>query len=86
VRLLEEYPARIAAAAETREPSVLANYLLDLCAEFSTYYSAGMREPARRVLCDDAAVRAARLLLVDAVRHVIRNGLTLLGVAAPERM
>jgi len=86
VRLLEDYPARIGAAAETREPSVLANYLLDLCAQFSTYYSAGMREPARRVLCDDAAVRAARLLLVDAVRHVIRNGLTLLGVAAPERM
>jgi arginyl-tRNA synthetase len=38
------------------------------------------------VLCDDGAVRAARLLLVDAVRHVIRSGLDLLGIAAPERM
>jgi arginyl-tRNA synthetase len=45
-----------------------------------------MREPKRRVLCPDAEVRSARLLLVDAVQHVIRNGLELLGVAAPEQM
>jgi arginyl-tRNA synthetase len=45
-----------------------------------------MREPERRVLCQDAPTRAARLLLVDCARHVIRSGLRLLGVAAPERM
>lgn len=86
VRKLEDYPTRVEAAAGKREPSVIANYLLELCAEFSSYYSAGMREPQRRVLCSDPEVRSARLLLVDAVRHVIRNGLQLLGVAAPERM
>jgi len=86
VRLVEDFPARIQAAAENREPSVIANYLLELCALFSTYYSAGMRQPQRRVLCDDAETRAARLLLVSAVRHVIRSGLWLLGMDAPERM
>jgi len=86
VRALEGYPAALALAAESREPSVVAHYLLDLCAHFSAYYSAGMREPAQRVLCEDASVRAARLLLVDAVRHVISTGLRLLGMAAPQRM
>ncbi|MDP6439946.1 MAG: arginine--tRNA ligase [Candidatus Brocadiia bacterium] len=86
VGLLEDWPARIRFAAETREPSVVANYLLELCARFSTYYSAGMREPERRVLCGDEALRAARLLLVEGVRHAIRSGLGLLGMAAPERM
>jgi len=86
VRHLERFPAAVRRAAEEYEPSVVASYLLELCADFSSYYSAGMREPERRVLCPDAQTRAARLLLVAATRHVIRNGLELLGVAAPERM
>ncbi|MFO8007456.1 MAG: arginine--tRNA ligase [Candidatus Brocadiia bacterium] len=86
VRHLEQFPRAVRRAAEQYEPSAVASHLLDLCADFSTYYSAGMSEPARRVLCDDDRLRAARLLLVDATRHVIRNGLDLLGVSAPERM
>lgn len=86
IRKIELFPEAVARAAGSNEPSIVANYLLELCAEFSAYYSAGMREKDRRVLCDDADVRAARLLLVDAIRHVIRNGLTLLGLEAPERM
>ena len=86
VRHLERLPQAIARAAAENEPSVIASYLLELCADFSSYYSAGMREPELRVLCPDEPTRAARLMLVDAVRHVIRNGLALLGMAAPERM
>ena len=86
VQMVEDFPAKVEAAAESREPSFIANYLLELCSQFSTYYSAGMREPERRVLCEDVRTRSARLLLVSAVRYVIRNGLTLLGVGAPERM
>jgi arginyl-tRNA synthetase len=86
VRHLEAFPRAVRRAAEAYEPSVIATYLLELCADFSAYYSAGMREPDRRVLCADAELRAARLLLVDATSHVIRRGLELLGVAAPERM
>ena len=86
VRKLETLPGTVMRAAQENEPSLIATYLLDLCAEFSAYYSAGMREKDRRVLCDDGAVRAARLLLVDAVRHAVSNGLALLGIAEPERM
>jgi arginyl-tRNA synthetase len=86
VRMLEDYPARVRSAAEGREPSVIANYLLDLCAKFSTYYSAGMKDAEKRVLCEDASTREARLLLVDGVRQVVSGGLHLLGMAAPQRM
>ncbi|MGD2175760.1 MAG: arginine--tRNA ligase, partial [Candidatus Brocadiaceae bacterium] len=86
VRHLERFPKAVQRAAQEYEPSAVATYLLELCADFSTYYSAGMREPERRVLCEDPATRAARLLLVDATRHVVRTGLELLGIAAPERM
>ncbi len=86
VRHIETFPRAVERAAAENEPSVIANYLLALCADFSSYYSAGMREPERRVLCPDEATRAARLVLVNATRHVIRNGLQLLGIAAPERM
>ncbi len=86
VRHLAEYPRALRRAADQYEPSIIATYLLDLCADFSAYYSAGMREPERRVLCGDDEVRKARLLLVDALRQVIRNGLQVLGVSAPERM
>ncbi|KPK65416.1 MAG: hypothetical protein AMK73_03040 [Planctomycetes bacterium SM23_32] len=86
VRHLERFPRAVLGAAQECEPSAIASYLLELCADFSTYYSAGMREPDRRVLCEDAATRAARLALVEAARHVIRSGLALLGMAAPDRM
>lgn len=86
VRHLERFPRAVRRAADEYEPSVIAAFLLELCADFSSYYSAGMREPERRVLCQDAPTRAARLLLVDCARHVIGSGLRLLGVAAPARM
>ncbi|MCD6416376.1 MAG: arginine--tRNA ligase, partial [Planctomycetes bacterium] len=86
VRDMEAFPRAVRRAAAEYEPSIIASHLLQLCANFSAYYSAGMRAPERRVLCRDARLRAARLLLVDATRHVIRSGLELLGVAAPERM
>ncbi len=86
VRMLENFPLRIAQAAEAREPSIIANYLLELCKLFSTYYSLGMKEPRKRVICEHKGTLHARLLLVDAVRNVISDGLYLLGVKAPERM
>jgi len=86
VRHLQRFSQAIRRAADECEPSAVASYLLELCADFSTYYSAGMREADLRVLCPDDDTRAARLLLVDGVRHVIRNALELLGLAAPERM
>ena len=56
------------------------HYLRELAQEFHTYYN------AHRFIVDDEALRDARLLLINATRQVIRNGLALLGVSAPETM
>jgi arginyl-tRNA synthetase len=86
VQKLADLPAVVQRAGSECEPSLVANYLLELCSLFSTYYSAGMREEDLRVLCPDGQLRAARLMLVDAVRQVVAGGLSLLGLAAPKRM
>ncbi len=78
--LLETWPARILAAAEELDPSIIARYLLDLSGEFHSWLQ------KQRVLGEDEKVTAARLLLVDSVRHLLGGGLALLGVAAPEKM
>ncbi|MFM7568211.1 MAG: DALR anticodon-binding domain-containing protein, partial [Betaproteobacteria bacterium] len=77
---LAEYPALIAQAADELAPHALAFYLKELAAELHAYYN------SERFLVEDAALRQARLALLLAVRQVLRNGLALLGVSAPEKM
>jgi arginyl-tRNA synthetase len=79
-RRLEEYPEMIAAAARELAPHAVTFYLRELAAEFHSYYN------AERILVDDADVRNARLALCAAVRQTLANGLSLLGVSAPEKM
>jgi arginyl-tRNA synthetase len=73
-------PQLLQTAAEDLAPHALAFWLKDLASEFHGYYN------AERFLVDDAALRAARLALLLAVRQVLRNGLALIGVSAPDRM
>lgn len=80
MKQLARYPEAVAAAAQNMEPHRIAYYLMELASVFHAYYN------RHRVLTDDAGVTAGRLYLVIAVRTVIRNGLTLLGVSAPETM
>jgi len=77
---LMEYPDVIENAARDLAPHSLAFYLKELAGEFHSYYN------AERFLVDDAALTVARLALALAVRQVLRNGLSLLGVTAPEKM
>ncbi len=77
---LSRYPEVLESAALNHEPHQLAHFLRDLANDFHTYYNAHM------FIVDDAALRNARLNLVMATRHALRNGLTLLGVSAPETM
>lgn len=77
---LAAYPDALADAAGELAPHQLANYLKDLAADFHGYYN------AERVLVEDDAVRNARLALLLATRQVLRNGLALIGVSAPEKM
>ena len=67
-------------SADTLHPHIIFNYLTGLAAGFHQYYN------KHRVVTDDMETTLARLSLVLAVKKVIRNGLSLLGVSAPERM
>ncbi len=77
---LARYPEVVQYAAAAREPQQIAQYLLDLAADFHTCYN------AVKVMVDEAAQRNARLALGLATRQVLRNGLELMGVGAPEEM
>jgi arginyl-tRNA synthetase len=75
-----EFPETVAAAASELAPHAIAFYLRELAGEFHSYYN------AERVLVEDEALRGARLALCAAVRQTLANGLSLLGVSAPEKM
>jgi arginyl-tRNA synthetase len=77
---LAEFPEIVRVAGEDLAPHALAFWLKDLAAEFHGYYN------AERFLVDDPALRRARMALLLAVRQVLRNGLGLIGVSAPDRM
>ena len=77
---LSRYPEVIHLAAANRTPQRVAQYLRDLSASFHSYYN------AHRVLVSDESLRNARVTLARGVQQVLRNGLTLLGVSAPESM
>ena len=77
---LLEFPEIIEAAARDLAPHLVAFYLRDLAAVFHSYYN------STPILTDDESLRMARLALVASVRQVLRNGLALLGVSAPDKM
>ena len=67
-------------AANNRAPQHLVHYLRDLANELHSYYN------AHQFIVDDDALRNARLALISATRTVIANGLTIIGVAEPDKM
>ena len=75
-----DFPQVIEVASEELAPHLIAFYLKELAAEFHSYYN------ATRFLVDDEKVKLARLALIAAVAQVLKNGLALLGVSAPEKM
>ena len=83
---LMRFGEQVAEAAKAYEPHRLVFYLQEMAAQFHQYYNRGNTDPACRVLGDDKAVTAARLVLVQAVKQVLANALGLLGVDAPEAM
>lgn len=84
---LAKYPSAVFQACEAFEPSLVTRALLDVAQRTASYLTAGNRDRSMRVLQDDdEAKKAARLHLIDGVRHVLSHGLALLGVRAPEAM
>jgi arginyl-tRNA synthetase len=77
---MTRYPEVLEQSAVNRAPHTLVHYLRDLANVFHTYYN------AEQFIVADSKLRNARLALVVGVQQVLRNGLTLLGVSAPESM
>jgi arginyl-tRNA synthetase len=77
-----DFPQLVETSAQELAPHLIAVYLKGVAAEFHSYYNSG----ENRILGEDNALTLARLALVAALAQVIRNGLALLGVSAPEKM
>lgn len=80
IKTLAEYPETVATSAEKLEPHRITFFLMNLAAAFHAYYN------KHRVLSEDPILSHGRLVLVESIRKVIRNGLALLGVDAPDKM
>ena len=80
VKFLLEFPNVIEKATDNLEPQTIATYLQSLAGMFHKYYA------KERVVTDDKNKTSARLILVKALQIVLANGLSLLGLQAPERM
>ena len=80
IKKLGDYPDEVASAARERAPHRIARYVHELAGLFHTFYN------QCRIIGVDSELQAARIALVTAVQHVIRHGLAILGVDAPEKM
>jgi len=80
MKLLDRYPEVLVRSADLMEPHRVTYFLMELASAFHTYYN------KHKVLGEDQQMTLGRLYLVRAVQKVIRNGLGLLGVSAPDRM
>jgi len=87
VRAMADWPRIVEAAARSREPHRVAFYLHDLASTFHAHWNRGKELPQLRFIRpEDIALSRARLALVAAVGMVLRSGLQVLGVEAPEEM
>lgn len=80
LKMVSRYPEIIEQAASLRAPHALVHYLRELANALHSFYN------AERILVEDESLRHARVYALQAVQQVLRNGLSLLGVSAPESM
>ena len=80
LKALDAFPEAILLASEKNEPYLVARSTMDIASAYNKFYY------ENRIMADEADVRSARLALTEAVRTVIKSGLYLIGLQAPERM
>ena len=80
VKLLNKFPETVREAANLSEPSLITRLLIDISQEFNKFYF------AHKIISDNKGESAARLALTAAVKQVIKNGLYLILIDAPEKM
>jgi len=82
---LMEFPDKIVIAAKTYEPYIISSYLLDTVSLFSTYFQR-YKSPRDKILSDDPRLKKARVNLSHCLKTVLKSGLNILGLEAPEKM
>ena len=80
IKLLANRLNIIKEAANQNEPSIITRYIIDVASSFSKYYN------ECQIIVEDEALKKARLALVKATGYVIKNGLNMLGINAPDKM
>ena len=80
LRIIESFPEDIVRAMQKNEPSIITRQVVALAQAFNRFYY------DVRIIDDDAAGTAARVALAKATAQVIKTGLYLIGVGAPDRM
>lgn len=80
IKAMKALPAAIENAAEKYEPYLISRNVIEICSAFNKFYF------ENRIMDEDEGVRSARLAVTDAARKVIKLGLYLVGIEAPERM
>jgi arginyl-tRNA synthetase len=86
IKQLSSYPELVENCALSLEPHRITIYLNEIVSAFHRYYHLGKLDSSKRVVSDDRALSTSRLWLVNTIKIVIKNGLHLLGVSAPEKM
>ena len=87
VELLVDFPQAIIDAGRLYDPNMIANHLLKLTGAFNSFYQR-KNEAGRtdKIISDDKDLTLARIALVKSVQLVVKEGLYLLGIQAPEEM
>jgi len=85
IATLARFPEVVRRAAEDYEPSLISRYLLDITEAFGGVYEL-FKSEGYRFLDEDPAIRASRMALVKGTARILRDGLALLGIEAPEKM
>ncbi|MDI3547111.1 MAG: arginyl-tRNA synthetase [Halanaerobiales bacterium] len=80
IKLLQQFPEIVIKAMERNEPSFITRHIIDIAQAFNKFYH------EYPILVDDREVQQARLLLVYGVKTVLKTGLALLGIEAPDKM
>jgi arginyl-tRNA synthetase len=86
IKLLGRFPDVVATAAERHAPHTLCDYLEEVAGAVNSWYHSGNLNPELRVVGVAEPLTGARLVLVRAIQVVLANGLSILGVHAPDRM
>jgi arginyl-tRNA synthetase len=86
VKTLLRFPELVGTAAERRTPHLLCDYLEEVAGQVNSWYHAGNLNPGLRVVGVPPELSRARLVLARGVQIVLANGLSILGVDAPQRM